>query len=404
MDAMVSPSAIRGRIEAPQSKSIAIRLLFAGLLGDVSLEGLQPSDDVSSAVNAIGRLKEAVRSHHHSLGILDLKGSGTTLRMLLPVLAFLGIESEIHGDQTLEQRPLGIIKSWMGENGAHLSSDHLPLRISGRIATDVVEISGSESSQYISGTIYGLLLTGGGKIRLIPPIRSRAYIEMTCSVLNSIGCSIRYRGMEIDVEPMDQEARFHGAVPGDFLLSSFYAIASLLTGGEMEISGLVNPQWSSGDSRIVDIIRSCGAASSINDGTWKISVNGDLSPFKEDVEDSPDMAVSLAALSAGALGESRILGTHLLGIKESNRNLSISNTLGAFGIEVTTDNEIVIHNTGSYHEGVVSDWKDHRIAMLGTALALRSGGLVHGAEAVSKSNPRFFDGLARLGGRFSLRS
>ena len=404
MEAHVLPSKITGRVEAPQSKSIAIRLLFAGLLGDVVLDNLHISDDVASAMNAITVVKQAMHSPGTILGMLDVHGSGTTLRMLLPVLAFLGMECELHGDQTLERRPLGVIRAWLEANGAQLSSDHLPLRISGRIETDSVEISGSESSQYISGIIYGLLLTGGGKIRLIPPVRSSSYIEMTCSVLISLGCSIRYHGMEIDVGPLMPNLRYHGEVPGDFLLSSFYAISSLLTGGSVEISGLSNPQWSSGDSRIVDIMRSCGADSFLSHGTWRVSGIGPLTSFKEDVEDSPDMAVSLAALSAGALGESVITGTNLLEIKESNRILSISRTLEAFGLEVSDGKGIVINNTGKYHQGIVADWKDHRIAMLGTVLAMRSGGLVRGAETVSKSNPQFFDDMAGLGGRLSLRS
>lgn len=404
MKARVLPSSIKGRVKAPQSKSIAIRLLFAGLLGDVSLEKLGTSEDARAAQNIISRVKHSMDSPGSSPGTLNLMGSGTTLRMLLPVLSFLGLECELHGDITLEKRPIGVIKSWLESNGAFLSSDHLPLKISGKIAIDTVEISGSESSQYISGIIYGLLLTGGGKIKLVPPVRSSSYIEMTCSVLNSLGCDVRYQGMEIDVNPPESDLKFHGKVPGDFLLSSFYAAAALLTNGEVEISGLFNPQWSRGDSRIVGIIKASGAESYLDNSSWHISVPGNLSPFEEDVEDSPDMAVSLAALAAASEGESRIRGTQLLEIKESNRILSVTKTLEAFGIEASAHNGIVIRNSGSYHEGIVRDWQDHRIAMLGTILALRSGGLINGAESVAKSNPQFYDDITRLGGKLTLRS
>lgn len=404
MKAQVFPSTIKGTVKAPQSKSIAIRLLFAGLLGDIRLDNLQLSEDVKAASDAISAVRTAAASSETHLGTLNIRGSGTTLRMLLPVLSFLGLECELRGDQTLEKRPLGVVRSWLEGNGASLSSDHLPLKISGRITTDAVEISGSESSQYISGIIYGLLLSGGGRIKLIPPVRSGSYIEMTCSVLNSLGCHVRQEGMAIEVQPLGSALKFQGEVPGDFLLSSFYAMASIITHGETEITGLSYPGWSQGDSRIVGILRSAGAESRMAGSTWQVSADETLKPLKVNVEDSPDMAVTLAALAASSEGESRILGTSLLEFKESNRILSITKTLEAFGIEVSDHDGLVIRNSGKHHEGIVKNWKDHRIAMLGTVLALRSGGVVHGAESVAKSNPIFFDDITRLGGKVTLRS
>ena len=404
MRAQVSPSVIKGTIRAPQSKSIAIRLLFASLLGDVRLEKLEHSHDVDAALSAIDQVRKTIDSSDTDVGIIDVGGSGTTLRMLLPILAFLGLKCTIMGDETLQKRPLTVIRSWLEANGVSMSSDHLPLAIDGKISSRNVEIPGSESSQYISGIIYGLLLSGGGKIRLLPPVRSTSYIEMTCSVLNSLGCSIYYHGLDISVQALMEPLKFSGEVPGDFLLSSFYAAAALITKGSVNITGLSSRNWSMGDLRIVDIVGKSGAGSYVEDDTWHVSGNGDFLSFTEDIEDSPDMAVSLAAFSAISGGEYRILGTSLLEIKESNRIQSVSRTLEAFGIEVSTDNGMNIRNTGNWHSGIVKDWKDHRIAMLGTVLSLRSGGMIYGAEAVAKSNPRFYDDLIRLGGEISLRS
>lgn len=404
MRARITPSVIRGTVKAPQSKSIAIRLIFAGLLGDIRLEGLEASGDVVSAQNAISRVKDAIASGKSDCGMLDVGGSGTALRMLLPILSFLGLECEIHGDATLGRRPIGVLKGWMESNGAHLSSDHLPLRMWGKADPGTVEISGAESSQYISGMIYALLLSGGGRIKLIPPVRSSSYIVMTCSILNSLGCHVKYSGLEIDVVGDGAVPTYHGAVPGDFLLSSFYAAASVLTGGQTNITGLSQPDWSKGDSRIVGIMNSMGAGSRMEGDTWHVSAEGALKPFDEDVEDSPDMAVTLAALAAAAEGQSRIRGIQLLATKESDRIMSIRKTIESFGLKVSTNGKMNIVNQGNLHAGVVKDWKDHRIAMLGTSLALHTGGVVHGAESVSKSNPRFFDDIAILGGKLELGS
>ncbi len=409
MIANFNPSRLSGKVKAPQSKSIAIRLLFSSLLGKINLEGLEFSDDVMAAVRAI----EALGVKHNKnifepgdvptdIGKVDLGGSGTVLRMLIPVLACVGISASLSGDDTLQKRPLGVLYDLLLAEGLEMTGDHLPLKISGRLKTQEITISGGESSQYISGFIFGLLLTGGGMITLEPPVRSSSYIQMTCDLLNSIGAAIKYSGNRIKIEPMNGELAYSGPVPGDFLLSSLYAAGAVLTGGKVEISNLIHPEWSMGDSRIAEILKRCSGGGSLSDGIWTAYSDGGITPFRESVEDSPDMAVSLAAIAAGSPGESEISGIELLGIKESNRVLSIRDTLERHGCKVGTGRVMTIKGTDKPGTGKTQSWNDHRIVMLGSILSLRAGGRVEGAESVSKSNPRFFDDLRKLGGDFTL--
>lgn len=409
MEARFKPSRLEGTIQAPQSKSIAIRLLFSSLLGHIDLKGLEQSDDVGAAIRTV----EALGVKHigdgfeaaelpKDLGTLDISGSGTTLRMLIPILACTGISARLTGEETLRGRPLGVIHEYLTSNGVQITDDHLPLSVSGKLETDKIVISGSQSSQYISGFIFGLLLAGGGKIVILPPVRSTSYINMTCEVLNSLGASISYSGNEIHVKPLSRKLSYSGTVPGDFLLSSFYAIGAVLTDGKVKIGNLVHPEWSRGDSRIVDIVNRCAGKGSVSDGTWIARAGNRISTFREEVEDTPDMAVSLAALAAGSTGESGISGIELLGIKESDRIKSITDTLKEYGCKVRSNSMIAIRGTENPSAGTTEVWNDHRIAMLGSILSLRAGGTVKGAESVSKSNPRFFDDLRKLGGELEL--
>ena len=383
--------------------------MFASLLGEIKIEGLEHSQDVKSALRALQSLGVAYESgrflkgaHQDISGKIDVGGSGTVLRFLLPVLSSLGLEATITGDETLQKRPLGVLHDYLNSNGVDLSDDHLPLKISGKLNTDHVEISGSESSQYISGFIFGKLLGGGGKISLIPPVRSSSYITMTCRILNSIGARIRFSGNRIEVEPQNSPLKYSGSIPGDFLLSSFYAIGAVLTGGEINIENHTMPDWSAGDARIVDIIGKYSAFSSLSDGTWKVKAERQVQPFHEDVQDSPDMAVNLAALAYGTPEESTISGIELLRIKESNRINSISSTLMHYGSTVEVDDVMRINGPSQARPGTTEKWNDHRIAMLGSILSLKAGGVVMDAESVSKSNPRFFDDIRQLGGDLRL--
>ena len=409
MKAVFKPSRLSGTIRAPQSKSIAIRLLFSSLLGKISLKGLEHSDDVEAAIRAIralgvNRSKDSFERSElpDELGSVDLGGSGTVLRILLPILACSGVSASLTGDHTLQKRPLGVLQEVLASSGVEMTGDHLPLRISGRLNTREVTISGSQSSQYISGFIFGLLLVGGGKISLLPPVRSSSYIQMTCDVLNSLGAQIRYSGNEIRIAPVDRVLEYSGPVPGDFLLSSFYAAGAILTGGELKITDLSHPEWSMGDSRIAGIMNRCSGKGRVSGSCWEVQSAESILSFRENVEDSPDMAVSLAALAAGSTSESEISGVELLGIKESDRLISIADTLVNYGCTVGTDGVMTIRGTDRPEKGATGIWNDHRIAMLGSVLSMRAGGTVNGAESVSKSNPRFFDDLRKLGGDFQL--
>ena len=403
--AKITPSRISGVVDAPQSKSLAIRLLFSSLLGKIELHNLHISDDVTAAISAVealgvnrtGDIWQFNREGISGKNRIYLGGSGTTLRMLLPILAYKGVDITVDGDDTLRKRPLNTIIEWLRKNGVTVSGDRLPIRISGKAMSDYVEISGSESSQYISGFIFALLMNGGGKISILPPVRSANYIRMTCDILNRIGANVRYSGSMINIDP-GVAVKYSGPVPGDFLLSSFYAAATLLTGGKIRIKGLELPEDSAGDSRIVDIFRKCGAGSEVLNQEWLVSSKGDLHPFDEDVSDSPDMAVSLAALASVINGTSTVRGVELLKIKESNRILTIIDTLRSFGIRADFDGNIVVSGNGSGKNGIIDSSMDHRIAMLGTVLALRFGGTVRGAECVSKSNPHFYEDISNLGG------
>lgn len=410
MEALFNPSKLLGSIDAPQSKSIAIRLIFSSLLGRVNLRQLEYSRDVEAAIRAISALGASRNEGVFTAGKIpkiageiDLGGSGTVLRMLVPILSCLGVEATLTGDESLRKRPLGVVYDYLTSNGIKMSSEHLPLKISGKLDIDHVEISGSESSQYISGFIYGLLLKGGGTIDLLPPVRSSSYIRMTCTVLNDLGADIRFTGEQIVVSPLKNNLEYTGRVPGDFLLSSFYAIGALLTGGSVEISNLIMPDWSSGDSRIVQIIKESTNSGTLKDGTWNIKSSDSISQFSENVEDSPDMAVSLAALACGSEGKSEISGIELLRIKESDRIRSISDTLENYGCSVEIGNTMKIACPAELSSGTTESWEDHRITMLGSLLSLKNGGVVKGTESVSKSNPRFFSDLEKLGGDFRLR-
>ena len=154
MDIIITPGTLRGTLEAPPSKSHAHRLMTAvALAGKKNSESLCTSEDTRATFRCLNEL--------HDGGILDCGESGTTLRFLLPVASALGINAEFIGHGRLPERPMSALNNALRENGAVISADNLPIKVSGQLHPGVFRVPGNISSQFISGLLFALPLLDG---------------------------------------------------------------------------------------------------------------------------------------------------------------------------------------------------------------------------------------------------
>jgi 3-phosphoshikimate 1-carboxyvinyltransferase len=408
MEVSVGPSRVEGRVEAPPSKSWGIRTIFYSLINRVTLSEVPNSDDIAAAINAVKALGVKVDGgsfefeEPSSRGYAFVGGSATTLRMLLPIAMVLGVELEVDGDESLRRRPLNEIVKLARRHGLEVTSERLPLKIKGKLKEEEVEISGAESSQYVSGFMFAFAVRGHGRIRVLPPVSSKSYIMMTAELLTSQGVKVEIERDDVwEITVARGNPRpYEGKVRGDFALASFYAIASSVTGGRIEISGLYDPPSYFGDHSVVNLMAEAGVKSAVRNGTW-IAEGEPERGLRVNVDDAPDLAVSIAALAPFARTETVIEGVERLRIKESDRITTIINTLKAFGCGARYEGGLVIVPSRP-REGAIECPNDHRIAMLAAVLALTAGGKVLKAECVNKSNPRFWDDLKGLGARITI--
>ena len=122
---------------------------------------------------------------------MDCGECGTTLRLVLPVFAVLGIPARFTGSGRLPQRPLSVYQELLPEHGVTLqveegapAGDCLPLRLSGRLTGGEFLLPGDISSQFISGLLFALPLCGEDSvIRLSSPLESAGYVRMTLEAL-----------------------------------------------------------------------------------------------------------------------------------------------------------------------------------------------------------------------------
>ena len=208
MKVTITPSAARGIIEAPPSKSMAHRLLIcAGLAEGISvITNVDLSRDIEATIACLRALGARIeyekgRVNIRGTGLAGLNGpdtqtgavlpcgeSGSTIRFLIPVCLLSGRESRLTGSTTLLTRPLQIYEDICREQGLTFERGQKDLLVGGRLAAGEYVLPGDVSSQFISGLLFALpLLEGDSGIRLVPPVESRPYIDMTMQALRQFG-------------------------------------------------------------------------------------------------------------------------------------------------------------------------------------------------------------------------
>lgn len=393
MDIRITPDRLRGSIEAPPSKSHAHRLMTAAALaGGKNSESLCTSEDTRATFRCLNEL--------HDGGILDCGESGTTLRFLLPVASALGINAEFIGHGRLPERPMSALTDALRKNGAVLSADKLPIKVSGRLRSGVFKVPGNISSQFISGLLFALpLLDGDSEIVIEGRRESVGYIDMTLDTLRSFSVNAeetangyKIKGSQKYVAPDSPR------VQGDWSNAAFFLCAGAL-GGDTGVSGLSLDSRQS-DRAVVNILKNFGADVKCGD---IISVRGNgLYGIKIDISQCPDLFPTLAATACAASGDTVFTNAARLRIKESDRIEAVEKMINSLGGSAeSAEDSLTVHGTGTLPGGEVDSFNDHRIVMAAAVAACicENPVIIHDAQAVNKSYPNFFEDYKKLGGK-----
>lgn len=395
MKVVIRPGTARGTVAAPPSKSMAHRLLItAGLTaGETLVHGIDPSADIlatSDCLQALGAeiLPEGenvrVRGCDPRLApsaVLRCRESGSTLRFMIPLCLLSGRSMRLEGSPVLLSRPLSVYETLCREQGLRLERRDGGLLVQGVLSPGEYEIPGSVSSQFVTGLLFALpLLPGDSRIRLIPPVESRSYLNLTLQALGDAGVAVRPDGDDAFLVP--GRSAFHAresAVEGDYSNAAFFAALNCL-GGAVEVTGL-RADSLQGDRVYAEYF------ARLREGRPEL-----------DLSDCPDLApvlFTVAALCHGAV----FTGTRRLRFKESDRGAVMAEEMKKCGIVLTLEENRITVPAGNPlpPRDLLSSHNDHRIAMALSLLCTRTGGVIDGAEAVRKSFPDYWERLRSLG-------
>lgn len=394
MEAVITAGRARGSVTVPPSKSYAHRLLICAALAGAgsTVHGISESEDMLATLDCIRALGGEVERSGSDISVLRGMGggempvcrcreSGSTLRFFIPLALALRGGAVFCGTQRLIERGVGIYEQLLGAKGISFDKCADSITVSGELRPGKFTVRGDVSSQFISGLLFALpLLDGDSIIEVLPPVESRAYIDITVQTLRDSGISIEEREKNVFYVPGNIRCRPRECtVEGDWSNAAFlYALNEC--GGEVKPEGLKQDSIQ-GDKVCLELfekLREPGACA--------------------DISACPDLGPVLFAMAARGCGGS-FTGTRRLRIKESDRAQAMADELKKFSVEVRVDeNEVVIPGGGIKAPTEKLDGhNDHRIVMALSVLCTETGGTVTGAQAVSKSYPDFFEALGALG-------
>lgn len=393
MDITIYPKKLNGTLNAIPSKSQAHRLLICAAFADRQTIIICPETnrDIEATAACLRALGAGICRTDDSYivdpvttvpekAVLPCGESGSTLRFMLPIAAALGIDTTFQMEGRLPLRPLSPLWEEMERMGCCLmrpTSD--TIRCTGKLQRGEYRISGSVSSQFITGLLFAAaLLDGQSTLSVTGRIESKPYITMTQNALAAFG--VKTEGFTVrGSRPFSSPGQI--TVEGDWSNAAFFLAAKAMGSG-LEITGL-RPDSGQGDRAVAPLLE---------------QLRGNITISAADIPDLVPILSVVAAAKQGAV----FTDIQRLRLKESDRVASVIAMLQEMGIRAEATETTLTVYPGKFHGGTVDAVNDHRIAMSAAIAATAADGplTILGAQCVTKSYPAFWEEYRRLGGYY----
>lgn len=407
----------RGSVCPGGSKAIVQRAMVLAALarGTTRLVGVERCQDVEVFARALKSLGFAVEFGSSSQVIIEgcggelpggdrsitLGNNGSALRFLMALAALRGGRTTF---EAASHRPTAPLAAALVDLGATVefqgSRGYPPLVVEGgRLRGGRVTMRLESSSQFASALLMiAPLIDEGIHLRLVGPVLSRPYIDLTVAMISAFGGEGRIADREWQVKGGSALSGGVLSIDPDASTAAMYFAAAAITGGEVTVKGM--PEKShQGDTIFPSLLEKMGCVVQVS-GSDITVVGGELKGINITLVDYPDLVPPLVAVAAFARGETVIAGVGHLRHKECDRLEVLAGGLARIGIGVSVEGEM-IRVTGTDPidmVGATLDPKnDHRMAMAFALLALRAPSVVvENCQCVEKSAPEFFAHLGSL--------
>lgn len=417
---ITSAGKLEGEIFIPGDKSISHRAVMLGAIasGETVITNFLAGADCLSTIACIRKMgiaiegpgaDGAIRVEGKGLyglrepeDLLDAGNSGTTMRLLLGILAGQRFFSVITGDGSLRQRPMARVTEPLTVMGAQIwgrrEAGLAPLAVQGGALRPICFNSPVASAQVKSAVLLAGLYAPG-ETSVSEPFLSRDHTER---MLKHFGANLTSNKNMVTLEGCPQLIAGNIEVPGDISSAAFFLVAgAIVPDSDLLLRGVgINPTRSG----ILDVLREMGAdieqlnqreAAGEPVADLRVRYAGPLegvtiagSVIPRLIDEIPVLAVA----GAVARGRTVIRDAAELKVKESNRIATVLTLLNQFGVQgEELPDGLIIHGAQKLHHAVCESRGDHRIAMAASiaALVAEGGGMIRDASCIDVSFPGF---------------
>ncbi|MFH0827923.1 MAG: 3-phosphoshikimate 1-carboxyvinyltransferase [Candidatus Omnitrophota bacterium] len=448
------PGRVNGRVSLPGDKSIAHRLVILSCLSENSttINNFPFNDDCVSTARAFKSLGVEL-TFDSSQSRLKIKGkglnglkkprmpifvgeSGTTLRLLLGVLAGQDFQVKLTCAESLSQRPMLRVTLPLRKMGAEITcrknnqgEEYLPITIQGGELFPITYKMRVASAQVKSAILLAGLYAKG-LTQVIEPVKTRDHTER---LLKAFGAEIKIQSGRVFVKGGKGlvSPKFI-SVPGDISSAAFFMVLAAITAGSRII--LKNVSLNPSRMGVIRVLKRMGASIKVSSSQLPVARfepmgdievrSGNLKGVIIKKEEIPSLIDELPVLMVAACcarGKSRFESVGELRVKETDRIKSMSENLKKMGADIQVTSyqlpvpssqspvpslqlpvarreDIVIRPVDSLKGADVKSFGDHRTAMSMIVAGLSAQGIttIDDIRCISKSFPGFIKVLKSI--------
>lgn len=416
---------LKGQVRVPGDKSISHRSIMLGSLaegvtevsgfleGEDSLATLQAFRDMGVVIEGPDKGRVVV----HGVGLQGLKApagplylgnSGTSMRLLVGILAGQSFDSVLTGDESLSTRPMKRVADPLTLMGADIETGEdgtPPLRIRGNRPLKGIDYKLPMASAQVKSCVLLAGLYADGETCVTEPAPTRDHTER---MLRGFGYDVKTDGGQVTLNgggvlqggPID--------VPSDISSATFFMVAaSIAEGSDITLSHVgINPTRIG----VINILRLMGGDITLlnerlagGEPVADIRVRSAALKGIAIPEDQVPLAIdefpAIFVAAACAEGTTVLTGAEELRVKESDRIQAMADGLEILGISAESTADGIVIEGGQLQSGEVDSLGDHRIAMSFAIAGLRASGpiLIRNCNNVATSFPGFVDLSNSLG-------
>ena len=332
--------------------------------------------------------------------------AGTAFRPLTAALALAGGDYVLKGVARMHERPIGDLVDGLRQLGAdvtYLGNEGYPplhLKPAAIRPGGVVKVRGDVSSQFLTGLLMALPLTGETvAVDVVGELISRPYIEITLATMARFGVVVEREGWQRFTVRAGSRYVSPGTiyVEGDASSASYFLALGAIGGGPVRVEG-VGRDSIQGDVRFVEALAQMGAVIETGPNWLQARApEGGLVAVDLDCNHIPDAAMTLATAALFARGTTTLRNIASWRVKETDRIAAMATELKKLGATVEEGSDFIrVTPVAQLKPAAIDTYDDHRMAMCFSLAAFGTPLRIYDPKCVAKTFPDYFERFAAV--------